>query len=61
MNGVVLVDSSAWIEAVRAGGDPEMERQVGNLIGTGRAAMTVRCRTTGFGEVRGEVVVEMKG
>jgi predicted nucleic acid-binding protein len=40
MNGVVLVDSSAWIEAVRAGGDPEMERQVGNLIGTGRAAMT---------------------
>lgn len=35
-----LVDSSAWVEAGRPGGDPEIVARLADLIGSGLAAMT---------------------
>jgi len=40
MSDLVLVDSSAWIEAARQGGDPKIAEQVGELLLSDRAAMT---------------------
>ncbi len=39
MKGMVLVDSSAWIEASRAGGDSKTKAHLENLIHTGHTAM----------------------
>jgi len=40
MNERVLVDSSAWIAATRQPGDPEAVAELGELLLSGRAAMT---------------------
>lgn len=32
MNALVMVDSSAWIHALRRAGDPEIRSRVGNLL-----------------------------
>lgn len=36
----VLVDSSVWIEATRKGGNPAIAAELGELLLSGRAAMT---------------------
>lgn len=40
MKGLVLIDSSVWVEVGRAGGDPDIIARVGELISSGLAAMT---------------------
>jgi hypothetical protein len=40
MNGSCLVDSSAWVEAGRPGGDPEIVARLADLVSSGLAAMT---------------------
>lgn len=40
MSRLVLVDSSAWIEATRRGGDTEVAAELGELLLSGRAALT---------------------
>ena len=40
MTGVCLVDSSAWVEAGRPGGDQEIVSRLVALVGAGLAAMT---------------------
>ena len=40
MTGIYLVDSSAWVEAGRPGGDPETVSRLADLISSGLAAMT---------------------
>lgn len=35
-----LIDSSAWVEAGRSGGDPEIVARLANLMSKGLAAMT---------------------
>ena len=40
MKARVLVDSSIWIEATRKGGDPVIAAELGELLVSGRAAMT---------------------
>lgn len=40
MKTLVLVDSSVWIEATRKGGDPAVAAKLGDLLLSGRAAMT---------------------
>jgi predicted nucleic acid-binding protein len=40
MKGRVLVDSSVWIAATRLGGDPQIAAELGELLLSGRAAMT---------------------
>lgn len=40
MKNVVLVDSSIWIETTRKGGDPADAAELGELLLSGRAAMT---------------------
>lgn len=37
-SGLVLVDSSSWIETLRKGGDPEVRSRVQELVESGRAA-----------------------
>jgi hypothetical protein len=40
MTGIHLVDSSAWVEAGRPGGDPEIVSRLADLVSSGLAAMT---------------------
>lgn len=40
MKELVLVDSSVWIAAIRLGGDPRIAAELGDLLLSGRAAMT---------------------
>ena len=40
MTGVCLVDSSAWVEAGRPGGDQDIVSRLVALVGAGLAAMT---------------------
>ena len=40
MKDRVLVDSSVWIAATRLGGDPQIAAELGELLLSGRAAMT---------------------
>jgi predicted nucleic acid-binding protein len=40
MKSLVLVDSSAWVEASRSGGDPGITARVEGLMAAGLAAMT---------------------
>lgn len=40
MKDRVLVDSSVWIAATRLGGDPRAAAELGDLLLSGRAAMT---------------------
>ncbi len=40
MTGIFLVDSSAWVEAGRPGGDPEIVSRLAGLVSSGLAAMT---------------------
>ena len=40
MTGRCLVDSSAWVEAGRPGGDPEIVARLAGLVSSGLAAMT---------------------
>ena len=40
MTSIYLVDSSAWVEAGRPGGDPEIVSRLADLISSGLAAMT---------------------
>lgn len=40
MKDLVLIDSSAWVEVVRSGGNPGMVARVEGLISSGLAAMT---------------------
>ena len=37
-DGLVLIDTSAWIHALRPGGNPEVREQVRGLLTEGRAA-----------------------
>jgi predicted nucleic acid-binding protein len=40
MKNPVLIDSSAWVEVVRSGGNPGMIARIEGLISSGLAAMT---------------------
>jgi predicted nucleic acid-binding protein len=40
MRAICLVDSSAWVEAGRPGGDPEIVSRLADLVSSGLAAMT---------------------
>ena len=40
MKGSYLVDSSAWVEAGRPGGDPKIVARLADLVSSGLAAMT---------------------
>ncbi len=40
MKDRILVDSSVWIAATRVGGDPQIAAELGDLLLSGRAAMT---------------------
>ena len=44
----VLIDSSAWVEVVRSGGNPGMVARVEGLISSGLAAMTEPVSTSGL-------------
>jgi predicted nucleic acid-binding protein len=54
MRDLALVDSSAWIAATRQGGDREMAEQVGELLLSGRAAMTEPVWLELYQGIRGE-------
>lgn len=54
MKGLVPVDSSAWIEAERSGGDPGIASRLEALIHAGLAAMTGPVWTELFQGIRGK-------